>query len=142
MISIADLPTLNATLNASSALLLGTGFVLIRRKKIGPHLACMLSALACSILFLAGYLTYHYYHGVTRFPGQGWSRPFYFSMLISHTILAVVIVPMVVITLIRAARRNFLKHKKIARITFPLWMYVSVTGVLIYFMLYHWFPQP
>lgn len=142
MISLNHLPTLNATLNALSAVLLGTGYFFIRRKNISAHKRCMLSALTCSALFLAGYLTYHAYHGTTRFPGQGWARPVYFSILISHTFLAAAIVPLVAVTLYRALRGRFDRHKKIARWTLPLWFYVSLTGVLIYFFLYGWFPQP
>jgi putative membrane protein len=125
-----------------SALLLVTGFYFIKFKKdVNAHRFCMLSAFGVSILFLISYLTYHYFHGATRFLGQGIFRPVYFSILISHTFLAVVIVPLILITLSFAIRGNFEKHKKIARITFPLWLYVSVTGVLIYFLLYHWFPH-
>jgi len=101
----------------------------------------MLAALVASTLFLVGYLTYHHFHGVTRFMAQGWIRPTYFAILISHTVLAIAIVPLVLITLYRALRRQFDRHKRLARWTFPLWLYVSVTGVLIYFILYHWFPS-
>ena len=94
-----------------------------------------------SLLFLASYLTYHYYHGTTRFPGTGIARPIYFTILISHTILAIVIVPLVAITLYRALREDFVRHRRIARITFPLWLYVSITGVVVYLMLYQIYPS-
>jgi len=139
---IENLPHLNATLNATSALLLLTGFYFIKQKKVTAHKTCMLLALLTSTLFLAGYLTYHYYHGTTPFPGEGAIRTFYFSLLISHTFLAIVIVPMIGVTLYFALREKFQKHKRLARWTFPLWLYVSVTGVLVYFFLYHWYPQP
>ncbi|HEY6119266.1 MAG TPA: DUF420 domain-containing protein [Pyrinomonadaceae bacterium] len=135
------LPHLNAFLNASSAVLLLAGYSFIRRGKISAHKRCQLSALTASILFLISYLTYHYFHGATRFPGQGIARPIYFTILISHTILAIVIVPLVVVTLTRALRGDFQRHRRIARITLPLWLYVSVTGVLVYLMLYHLYPS-
>jgi putative membrane protein len=95
-----------------------------------------------STLFLISYLTYHYYHGDTRFLGQGIIRPIYFTILITHVILAIVIVPLVLITLFRALRLDFIRHRRIARWTFPLWLYVSVTGVIVYLMLYHFYPTP
>ena len=102
----------------------------------------MIGAVVCSSLFLISYLTYHvgFGRGVTRFTGTGSSRWLYFSILISHTILAVIIVPFVIVTLRRALRGDFLKHRRVARWTFPMWLYVSVTGVIVYFMLYHWYP--
>ena len=130
-------PLIDATLNAASAVLLVCGFYFVRRKNIPAHRACMLSALATSILFLICYLTYHYFHGVTRFPGRGFVRTFYLTLLGSHTILAVVIVPLVLTTLYRAWRRSFDRHRRIAVWTLPLWLYVSVTGVVVYWMLYH-----
>lgn len=135
------LPHLNAFLNASSAVLLLAGYNFIRRGRINAHKWCQLSALTASSVFLVSYLTYHYFHGATRFPGQGIARPIYFTILISHTILAVVIVPLVAVTLTRALRGDFLRHRRIARITLPLWLYVSVTGVLVYLMLYHFYPS-
>jgi uncharacterized membrane protein YozB (DUF420 family) len=135
------LPHLNAFLNATSGILLVTGYYFIRNGQIGAHKRCQLSAVVASVLFLASYLTYHYFHGATRFAGQGIWRPLYFTILISHTILAVVIVPLVAVTLTRALRSDFFSHRKIARVTFPLWLYVSVTGVLVYLMLYHFFPS-
>jgi uncharacterized membrane protein YozB (DUF420 family) len=136
--SLHDLPTLNATLNAMSAVSLVTGFCFIRRKNIPAHRACMLTAATLSLLFLISYVIYHQAVGFTRFTGQGWVRVVYFSILIPHTILAVVaVVPMVVITLGRALRGQFDRHRRIARWTLPVWLFVSVTGVAIYWMLYH-----
>jgi putative membrane protein len=138
--SISDLPTLNAILNSISAILLATGFVLIRQKKIPAHRACMISAFVTSTLFLISYLVYHYYHGATSFPGQGIARLIYFTVLTTHTTLAVVIVPLVFITFSRAFNKKFDRHRKIARWTLPIWLYVSVTGVVVYLMLYHFYP--
>lgn len=137
---ISFLPHLNALLNSASAVLLVTGFVLIRRQRVRAHRNCQVSAVLTSTLFLASYLTYHYYHGATRFAGQGMARPVYFTILISHTILAIVIVPLVLVTLYRAARGDFARHRKIARWTLPIWLYVSVTGVIVYLMLYRIYP--
>jgi len=135
----AIFPQINATLNGASAVLLLIGRNFIKHGRMPAHRATMIAALVSSSLFLTSYLYYHWHVGSVRFQGQGWSRPVYFSILISHTILAVVIVPMVIITLSRALRGRFDRHRAIARWTFPLWMYVSVTGVIVYFMLYHWF---
>jgi uncharacterized membrane protein YozB (DUF420 family) len=132
-------PPINATLNGCSALLLVTGRLLIARKKVAAHRAVMLTALATSTLFLISYLYYHVHVGSVYFRGTGWSRPVYFTILISHTILAAVIVPLVIITLSRALRARFDRHSAIARWTFPIWLYVSVTGVVIYLMLYQIF---
>lgn len=134
------LPHLNAVLNTTSAILLLAGFRLIRLGRIRAHRNCQLSALVSSTLFLTSYLTYHYFHGSTRFLGQGIVRPIYFTILITHTILAVVIVPLIFVTLYRAVRLDFVRHKRIARWTLPLWLYVSVTGVIVYLMLYHIYP--
>jgi uncharacterized membrane protein YozB (DUF420 family) len=133
---IADLPAVNATLNALCAIWLSIGYIFIRQKKISAHRVCMITALITSALFLISYLTYHYHTGSKHFTGQGTIRTVYFVILTSHTILAVVIVPMVLITLFRALRERFARHKRLARWTLPLWFYVSVTGVIIYFMLY------
>lgn len=133
---IPILPHFNAVLNTTSALFLVAGYTFIRLGRIRAHRNCQLSALTSSALFLISYLTYHYYHGATRFAGQGLIRPIYFTILTTHTILAVVIVPMIVITLYRAARFDFIRHRRIARWTLPLWLYVSVTGVIVYLMLY------
>ncbi len=135
----AIFPVLNATLNGTSAVLLLIGRALIRRGRLAAHRAVMLTALAASTLFLISYLYYHAHVGSVHFQGAGWSRPLYFTILISHTSLAVVIVPMVIITLGRAVKGRFDRHRAIARWTFPLWLYVSVTGVVVYFMLYRWF---
>lgn len=138
---ISFLPHVNAVLNSTSALLLLAGFRFIRRGRVQAHRNCQVTAVATSTLFLISYLTYHYYHGATRFAGQGLVRPVYFTILITHTILAVVIVPLILITLYRAARRDFIRHRRIARWTLPLWLYVSVTGVIVYLMLYHIYPS-
>jgi uncharacterized membrane protein YozB (DUF420 family) len=132
-------PKINATLNGASALLLITGRVLIARGNRTAHRTVMLTALGTSSLFLASYLYYHYHVGSVHFRGTGWTRPLYFTILISHTILAAVIVPMVIVTLTRALREQFDRHRAIARWTFPLWLYVSVTGVIVYLMLYRIF---
>lgn len=137
---ISQLPHLNAFLNTTSAILLVAGYRFIRQGRIAAHRTCQVSAFSTSVVFLASYLTYHYYHGDTRFLGQGIVRPFYFATLISHIILAIVIVPLVLITLYRAARGDFVRHRRIARWTLPLWLYVSVTGVVVYLMLYHFYP--
>ena len=129
-------PAINASLNAMSAVLLVLGYVLIRRKAQTGHVACMLSAVGTSTLFLACYLYYHWHHGSTPFRGTGWIRAVYFTILISHTILAVVIVPLIFRTLFHASKFRWEAHARIARITFPIWLYVSLTGVTIYWMLY------
>jgi putative membrane protein len=133
------LPPLNAALNSLSAICLITGYVLIRRRRIEQHRAAMLTAFGFSVLFLISYITYHLQAKMTPFTSQGWPRTLYFAILISHTILAVIVAPMVIVTLSRALSQKFDKHKRIARWTLPIWLYVSVTGVLIYFMLYRWF---
>jgi uncharacterized membrane protein YozB (DUF420 family) len=137
---ILYLPHLNAVLNSISAVLLISGYLFIRRLNVHAHRACQVAALITSTLFLISYLTYHYYHGATRFPGTGFVRGLYFTILISHTILAIIIVPLVVITFYRALRRDFQRHRRIARWTLPLWIYVSVTGVIVYLMLYQIYP--
>ena len=130
---------LNASLNATSACFLGLGFFFIRRKNIFAHKLCMLAATCASLTFLVSYVVYHFRVGSVHFAGHGWTRPAYFSLLLSHTTLAVVNVPLVAITLTRALRGQFARHKRIARRTLPIWSYVCVTGVLVYFMLYVWF---
>lgn len=130
-------PTLNAILNATSAALLACGYFFIRRRQIAAHRACMLLAFACSVIFLVSYVAYHVRVGVVRFTGQGWIRPVYFTLLGTHTLLAVVIVPLAIITLSRGLAGRFDPHRRIARWTLPLWFYVSVTGVIIYVLLYH-----
>lgn len=134
--TVHDLPALNACLNGTAALLLATGYYLIRRGRRDAHRRVMLGALACSALFLVSYLTYHAHVGSVRFQGRGPVRTVYFAILISHTVLAVAIVPLVAATLVPALRGRFDRHRRLARITLPLWAYVSVTGVVIYWMLY------
>ena len=136
MLTLQDLPAVNATLNGSTALLLSTGYLLIRRGQRRAHRAVMLAAVAVSAAFLASYLWYHAHAGATRFPGRGWIRPVYFAILLSHTVLAAAIVPLVLVTLARGLRADFPRHARLARWTLPVWLYVSVTGVVIYVMLY------
>jgi uncharacterized membrane protein YozB (DUF420 family) len=131
-----NLPALNATLNATCAVLLTIGWILIRRGRWRQHRAVMITAFCTSVLFLISYLTYHARIGSKHFPGQGPIRTVYFTILITHTILAVTIVPLVLVTLSRGLSSRFDRHRAIARWTLPLWMYVSVTGVVVYFMLY------
>jgi uncharacterized membrane protein YozB (DUF420 family) len=127
---------LNASLNGLSAILLTCGYIAIRNRKIAVHKTFMISAFLSSSAFLVSYLLYHYRVGHVVFQGQGWVRPFYFVLLTTHTILAVVIVPMILVTLRRAWLQKFDKHRIIARWTLPLWLYVSVTGVIVYLMVY------
>ena len=136
MIPLAYLPSVNAGLNSVSAILLLCGYLFIRRQQIVAHRTCMLSACVTSALFLISYLIYHYFVGSVPFKGVGWIRTVYFSILISHVILAAAIVPLALMTLVRALRGNFERHKRIARWTLPIWLYVSVTGVIVYWMLY------
>ncbi len=140
--SLAWMPTLNATLNGSSALLVFAGWRFIRRKRIAAHRACMAAAVVASTLFLASYLVYHARVGSMPYTGTGPLRYIYFTILISHTFLAAVIVPLVAVTLTRALRGRFEAHRRIARLTLPIWLYVSVTGVVIYLMLYVLGPAP
>jgi len=130
-------PTLNAILNGSSAVLLVSGYTMIRRGRMAAHRAFMVLALACSTAFLVSYVLYHLKVGSVHFLGQGWVRPFYFTLLGTHTLLAIAILPLVGITLTRALREKFDRHRRIARWTLPIWLYVSVTGVVVYLMLYH-----
>lgn len=131
-----DLPTLNACLNATSAAFVLLGYRFIRRRQVRAHRACMLAALAASAAFLVSYLYYHSQVGSVAFQGRGWIRPVYFAILLSHTVLAAAIVPLVLLTLRRALREQYEGHRRIARWTLPLWVYVSLTGVVIYLMLY------
>jgi len=135
-------PAFNATLNATSAVLLSAGYAMIRRGRILAHKSCMGLAFASSTVFLVSYLIYHARVGSVPFQGRGWIRPIYFTLLASHTILAAAILPLALITLSRALREQFDRHKRIARWTLPLWLYVSVTGVIIYFLLYHAYAVP
>ena len=137
MIPIAYFPGIDATLNGLSAVLLVTGYICIRRRRIDLHRACMLAAVCTSTLFLVCYLWYHAHHGITRFAQVGWLRTGYLVLLGSHTLLAAAIVPLVLVTLRRALGRRFSQHRRIARWTLPIWVYVSITGVLVYWMLYH-----
>jgi uncharacterized membrane protein YozB (DUF420 family) len=135
-VTVSDLPALNATLNATAAVLLGIGWTLIRRGRVAQHRAVMIAAFSTSVLFLISYLTYHAQVGSKHFPGQGPIRVVYFTILLTHTVLAAAIVPLVLITLSRGLKRSDVRHRAIARWTLPLWMYVSVTGVIVYLMLY------
>ena len=136
LISVSQLPSVNAALNSLSAILLVGGYLFIKSRNIKAHKACMLSAFASSILFLASYLIYHYQVGSVPFKGQGGIRLVYFTILLTHTILATTVVPLALVTLFRAFKERFDAHRRIARWTFPIWLYVSVTGVIVYWMLY------
>jgi len=144
---LPHLPAINAVLNSLSAVFLSVGYALIKRKQILRHRACMIAAVVTSTAFLTSYITYHYgmayyYHkGATKFLDPAWFRPIYLSILISHTFLAVVIVPLVALSLIWGLKRRDEKHRRISKWTWPLWMYVSVTGVVIYLLLYKIFPR-
>ncbi len=140
--TVADLPALNATLNGVSAVLLALGYYFVRRGRKEAHRNCMVGAVVTSTLFLASYLYYHAnVEAVTRFVNPAWFRPIYLAILLSHTMLATVLLPLVLMTLYRAARGRFEGHRRIARWTWPVWIYVSVTGVIIYLLLYQLFPQ-
>jgi putative membrane protein len=136
MIGISDLATVNACLNATAAVLIGTGFYFIKQKNIHAHKVCMSAAIVVSSLFLVSYLIYHYNVGSVRFTRQGWIRNVYFPLLITHTVLAAVVLPMVLRTVFLAGKGRFGQHVRAARWTFPVWMYVSVTGVVVYLLLY------
>ena len=136
MPGLTDLPALNATLNAVSATLLATGYVFIRQRRIDAHRRCMLAAFATSALFLVSYLVYHYNVGSVPYTRQGPIRVVYFTILISHIVLAAAILPLALVTLNRALRGRFAPHAAIARWTLPIWLYVSVTGIAVYWMLY------
>ena len=139
--SVTDLPALNAALNATASLLLLTGYVFIRRGDWRRHRACMIAALVVSGLFLTSYVIYHLQVGSVPFRKTGWIRTVYFAVLIPHVILAAAITPMVVVTVSRGLAARYDKHRRIARWTLPLWLYVSVTGVIVYLMLYHLAPR-
>ncbi len=132
-------PVINAVLNGTSAVLIASGLVLIRQKRRAAHKRVMLTAVVTSTLFLISYIYYHAHVGSVRFQGHGLTRPLYFTILISHTLLAATVVPLVIVTLSRALRGRIDRHRASARWTYPVWLYVSVTGVVIYFMLYHFF---
>jgi uncharacterized membrane protein YozB (DUF420 family) len=135
-VSVRDLPALNAALNATAAVLLVTGWMLIKRGRRDAHRRVMLAAVSCSAAFLVSYLAYHFQVGSVRFQRTGLIRSVYLTILLTHTVLATAIVPLVLVTLNHGLRERFDRHRRIARVTMPLWLYVSVTGVVIYFMLY------
>ncbi|MBP1643548.1 MAG: putative rane protein [Acidobacteria bacterium] len=134
--SLRDLPTVNAALNATATLLLLLGWRLIRARRVEAHRRAMLAALGCSALFLVSYLVYHFEAGSVRFPGTGAARSVYLAILASHTLLAAALPVLVAVTVSRALARRFDRHRRIARVTLPVWLYVSVTGVVVYWMLY------
>jgi putative membrane protein len=136
MLDVRDLPTVNAVLNSLSTLLLLTGYALVRRRRFVAHRNVMVAALVSSSLFLTSYLIYHYQVGSVRFPGTGTARTVYLAILLTHTVLAVTVPFLAGITVWRAWRGRFDRHKRIARVTLPIWLYVSVTGVVVYWMLY------
>ncbi len=138
--SISDLPALNASLNAISTVFISAGWYAIRRNYWRQHIACMIAALLTSIAFLVSYLTYHAHAGSVRFTAQGIVRPIYFTILLTHVLLAFVILPLVIVTVVPVFRRRWDKHRRLGRWTMPIWLYVSVTGVIVYLMLYRWFP--
>lgn len=139
--TVYDLPVVNASLNAASAILLSVGYVNIKRQRQIAHRNCMIAAFCTSALFLCCYLYYHYHAKATIFTNPPWFRPIYLTILISHTLLAIGVLPLVFMTFSRAFKMNYERHKKIARWAWPIWMYVSVTGVVIYVILYQIFPQ-
>lgn len=136
MIDIADLPVVNATLNAISFVILVTGYAMIKRKRVTAHKRCMIAAFGVSILFLTSYLTYRFAGQEKHFGGTGWIRPIYFFILITHVTLAASVPILATWTLVLGLRERFEKHRRLARITFPIWVYVSITGVIVYFMLF------
>jgi len=136
MVTVHDLPAVNASLNALSGILLLIGYVLIRARRIQQHRACMIAAFAASSLFLISYVVYHVQVGSVRFTRQGFVRPLYYTILITHVTLAATVLPLAIITLSRGLKARFPEHRRIARWTLPVWMYVSVTGVLVYVLLY------
>jgi putative membrane protein len=138
--SISDLPAVNASLNLVSAVFISAGWYLIRRGAWRRHMACMITAVIASILFLVGYIVYHAHVGEKSSGYKGWLAAIYFPILASHILLAFVTVPLVIITLVQVFRRRWDVHRRIARWTVPIWLYVSVTGVLVYLTLYKWFP--
>ena len=142
MISTSDLPAINATFNLVSTIFISTGWYFIRRGAWRRHMVCMIIAISSSVFFLIGYVTYHAHVGEKSSGYTGWLAAVYFPILASHVLLAFVTLPLVVLTLVPVFRRRWDRHKRIARWTIPIWLYVSVTGVLVYFMLYKWFPPP
>lgn len=140
--TVKDLPALNAALNSVCSMLLIVGFFLIRKKRIAAHRRVMLTAFGVSVAFMASYLIYHFQVGSVKFSGEGVWRAVYFAILFSHTVLAIAVPPLAVVTLFRGLSGRYESHRKIARWTLPIWLYVSVTGVLVYLMLYRWFSPP
>jgi len=140
--TLNDLPVLNASLNACATLFIIGGLIAIHRKKTHVHAAMMATALVISAVFLVSYLIYHYHVGHVRFAGEGMVRPVYFTILITHVILAIANLPMIILTVIPALRQRFDKHKRIAKWTAPIWLYVSITGVIVYVMCYKWYGPP
>jgi putative membrane protein len=147
VMNIFDLPPVNATLNGLSTCLIAAGWSAIRSDRKRAHIACMITALVCSTAFLSCYLTYHFGllsavgEGSVKFTADGWIRPVYYIVLVTHLILAFTILPLVIITVIPALRARFDRHRKLGRFTMPIWLYVSITGVIVYFMLYQWYPS-
>ena len=139
--TVHDLPAVNASLNALSGILLLIGYVLIRARRIQQHRACMIAAFATSSLFLICYVVYHAQVGSVRFTRQGFVRPLYYTILITHVTLAATVLPLAIITLSRGLKARYPQHRKIARWTFPIWLYVSLTGVIVYVLLYHLYPH-
>ncbi len=140
MISIAALPACNAVLNTAATIFLLIGYRAIRRRQVAIHRACMVSAFGTSILFLTSYLVYHAHAGATRFTAAGWIRGVYFTILVTHTVLAALVPFLAATALTFALRGQFTRHARLARWTLPAWLYVSITGVVIYLMLYRWYP--
>jgi putative membrane protein len=140
-VTISDLPAVNACLNGASTVLLTIGYIQIKRGNKIAHRNCMVGAVITSSIFLTCYLVYHHFAGRTTFQNPQWFRPIYLLILVTHTVLAVAIVPMVITTVLLAVRQRWESHKRTARWTWPIWMYVSVTGVVIYLLLYQIFPQ-
>ena len=141
MIDIRDMPAINAALNATSTVLLTAGYLFIRRRRVAAHKMCMLTAFVASTLFLGCYLVYHFQAGHVKFPGEGAVQVLYFAILFSHVVLAVAVLPLSLTTMALAFRQQFDRHKRIARWTLPIWLYVSVTGVVVYWMLYKLYPS-
>jgi putative membrane protein len=135
-VSLSDLPTVNACLNTVAAILLALGWVAVRRGRTGLHARFMIAAFVTSVIFLASYITYHYQHPTTPYSGTGWARGAYFAILISHIVLAALVPPLALWTLWLAARKRWESHRRWARWTFPIWIYVSITGVVVYLLLY------
>ncbi len=140
--TVYDLPVVNATLNATATVLLLLGYTFIKTRHVKAHVVTMITTLVVSSAFLACYLYYHYHAGHVKFAGTGAIKTFYYTLLFTHVVLAVVNLPMIIMTVIPAAQRKFDKHKRIARWTFPVWLYVSVTGVIVYMMCYQWWGPP